>query len=126
MKSKFKRRTKLFSEKPQYKSIGYIRQSSNTKISISAQVEELKNAGCFAVLQEAVGRNRKENPQLKRADGLIYMLRYDSSSCRLFLFFINKENNKKVQYFEIRNDLGELLNSKQSLEQCYREFNLIK
>ena len=71
MKSKFNRSTKLFSEKPQYKSIGYIRQSSNTKISISAQVEELKNAGCFAVLQEAVGTNRKENPQLKRASEIL-------------------------------------------------------
>jgi len=64
-------------------------------------------------------------PQLARIDGPVYMLRYDSNSCRLFLFFNQKEKNKRVEYFELRNDKAKLLNSKQSLEQCYREFELI-
>ena len=66
------------------------------------------------------------NPQLKRTDGSVLMLRYDTDGCRLFLFFNEKIKNKKVEYFEIRNSFGELLNSKQSIEQCYREFKLIK
>ena len=65
------------------------------------------------------------NPQLKRTDGSVLMLRYDTDGCRLFLFFNEKIKNKKVEYFEIRNSFGELLNSKQSIEQCYREFKLI-
>ena len=65
-------------------------------------------------------------PNLSRSDGSVYVLRYDSSGCRLFLFFNNKIDNKRVEFFEIRNNLGELLSSKQSLEQCYREFKLIK
>jgi len=64
-------------------------------------------------------------PQLSRVDGLVYTLRYDSDNCRLFLFFNKSSTNKRVEYFELRNVKTDLLNSKQSLEQCYREFRLI-
>ena len=64
-------------------------------------------------------------PQLTRVDGSVYTLRYDSDSCRLFLFFNQEAENKRVEYFELRNSKAMLLNSKQSLEQCYREFNLM-
>tara|TARA_B100001175_G_C19139646_1_gene463023 strand:- start:105 stop:557 length:453 start_codon:yes stop_codon:yes gene_type:complete len=64
-------------------------------------------------------------PQLLRVDGSVYTLRYDSDSCRLFLFFNKSPTNKRVEYFELRDDRAGLLNSKQSLEQCYREFKLI-
>ena len=64
--------------------------------------------------------------QLTRLDGSIYTLRYDSNNCRLFLFFNEEIKNKRVEYFELRNTKAELLKSKQSLENCYREFKLIK
>ena len=64
-------------------------------------------------------------PQLSRIDGNTYTLRYDSDSCKLFLFFNTLSTVKRVEYFELRNVKTELLNSKQSLEQCYREFKLI-
>ena len=63
--------------------------------------------------------------QLSRVDGAVYTLRYDSKNCKLFLFFNLKEKNKRVEYFELRNTKAKLLNSKNSLEECYREFNLI-
>ena len=63
--------------------------------------------------------------QLARVDGSVYTLRYDSDNCRLFLFFNQEAENKRVEYFELRNSKAELLNSKQSLEQCYRELNLM-
>ena len=63
--------------------------------------------------------------ELDRSDGMVRTLRYDSMSCRLFLFFNLSENTKRVVYFEFRDILGELLNSKQSLEECYREYKLI-
>ena len=63
--------------------------------------------------------------QLSRIDGSVYTLRYDSKKCRLFLFFKQKANDKRVEYFELRNDKAELLNSKQALEGCYKEFNLL-
>ena len=64
-------------------------------------------------------------PQLSRVDGSVYTLRYDSDNCRLFLFFNKSPTNKRVEYFELRDSKTGLLNSKQSLEQCYREFKLI-
>jgi len=65
------------------------------------------------------------NPQLSRSDGSVQILRYDSISCRLFLFFNLNSNIKRVEHFEFRDYLGDLLNSKQSLETCYREYKLI-
>ena len=69
--------------------------------------------------------NKIGEPQLSRLDDPTSMLRYDTSNCRLFIFLSNQKNINRVEYFEIRNNLGELLNTKESLEKCYREFNLI-
>ena len=62
---------------------------------------------------------------LVRSDGSVYMLRYDSISCRLFLFFKLDANKKRVEYFEFRDSLGELINTKQSVESCYQDYKLI-
>ena len=62
--------------------------------------------------------------QLAREDGNIYMLRYDSEKCRLFIFF-NNNSKKSVKYFEIRNNLGDLISAKNSIQECYMEFKLI-
>ena len=64
-------------------------------------------------------------PEMTRFDGLVQTLRYDSKSCRLFLFFNLNSSIKRVEHFEFRDYLGELLNTKQSLESCYREYKLI-
>ena len=63
--------------------------------------------------------------KLAREDGNTYLFRYDSKSCRLFLFFNLQIINKKVEYFELRDPKGILLKSRQSIEECYREFKLI-
>jgi len=63
--------------------------------------------------------------ELSRIDGSVYTLRYDSDNCRLFLFFNQETSTKRVEYFELRNNKAELLNSKESLERCYKEFGLL-
>ena len=70
-------------------------------------------------------KSQMGEPKLLRSDGSVQTLRYDSSSCRLFLFFNLNSNIKRVEHFEFRDNLGELLNTKQSLETCYREYKLI-
>ena len=45
--------------------------------------------------------------QLSRIDGSVYTLRYDGDNCRLFLFFNQKTNIKRVEYFELRNKKAE-------------------
>ena len=70
-------------------------------------------------------RSQMGEPKLSRSDGTVQTLRYDSASCRLFLFFNLNADIKRVEHFEFRDYLGELLNTKQSLETCYREYKLI-
>ena len=70
-------------------------------------------------------KSQMGSPEMARSDGLVQTLRYDSKSCRLFLFFNLNSNTKRVEHFEFRDYLGELLNTKQSLESCYREYKLI-
>ncbi len=65
------------------------------------------------------------DPELSRIDGAVYTLRYDSDSCRLFLFFNQETKSKRVEYFELRNNKAEILSSKQALERCYREFDVL-
>ncbi len=65
--AKFQREKPLFRDRPEYKSIGYARQSTNKQISIGAQVEELKKAGCLVVFQETVSSANKERPQFEAA-----------------------------------------------------------
>ena len=65
--TKFQREKPLFRDRPQYKSIGYARQSTNKQISIGAQIEELKKAGCLIVFQETVSSANKERPQFEAA-----------------------------------------------------------
>ena len=62
-------------------------------------------------------------PNLVRSDGSVQMMRYNSRSCRLFIFFNLNSNIKRVEYFEFRDSLGELINTKQSIEECYKEYN---
>ena len=64
--------------------------------------------------------------QLARIDGSVFTLRYDSNKCRLFLFFNQELKNKRVEYFEFRNNKAEILNSKDALQECYKEFGLLK
>ena len=67
MKHKFSRQTPLFSKRPQYKSIGYARQSTNKPISIGIQIDELKKAGCVVIFQETVNSAKKHRPQFDKA-----------------------------------------------------------
>ena len=63
--------------------------------------------------------------ELTRSDGIVYTMRYDSKSCRLFLFFGLNSNSKRVEHFEFRDSFGDLLDTKKSLEVCYKEYSLV-
>ena len=63
--------------------------------------------------------------KLTRSDGIVYTMRYDSKSCRLFLFFGLNSNTKRVEHFEFRDSFGDLLDTKKSLEVCYKEYSLV-
>ena len=69
--TKFKREKPLFRGRYKYKCIGYARQSANNQISIGAQFEELKKAGCVVVFQETVSSADKSRPQFEAALGTL-------------------------------------------------------
>ena len=71
MKNKFHRQTPLFSDRPQYKSIGYARESTNQQIAITSQIEKLKHSGCIFVFHETVNFANKKRPQFEAALGTL-------------------------------------------------------
>ena len=99
--TKFQREKPLFRDKPEYKCIGYARQSTNKQISIGAQVEELKKAGCLVVFKETVSSAKKERPQLKAA---IEMLEEGDELC---LTKLDRGFRNKRQCLNILHDFQE-------------------
>ena len=114
----------IIDEKEIEKEIEIIEEKQKKEKNIVASQQKLAEINFIGKTEEII-LNLLGQPQLSRIDGSLYTLRYDSDNCRLFLFFNKSPTNKRVEYFELRDGKTGLLNSKQSLEQCYREFNLI-
>ena len=95
------------------------KEEEKTIIKEQQKISEINFMGKqLAEIKQKLGQ-----PNLARSDGSVHMMRYDSSSCRLFIFFNLNSNIKRVEYFEFRDSLGELINTKQSIEECYKEYN---
>ena len=65
------------------------------------------------------------DPQLIRLDGNTKTVRFDTNSCRLFLFFNSNDKDSKVKYFEIRDEKGVLINTRKKIQLCDSDFDLI-
>jgi len=93
---------------------------------ISSSILFTLNLNNKLIIKKIVNAEIKQKlgqPNLARSDGSVHMMRYDSSSCRLFIFFNINSNIKRVEYFEFRDSLGELINTKNSIEECYKEYD---
>ena len=64
------------------------------------------------------------NPSLLRNDGGTQMARFDTLGCRLFFFFNSNQNLPRVQHFEIRDTKGNLIDKKEHIQNCYKNFKL--
>ena len=60
-------------------------------------------------------------PDFIREDGNTKIVRFDGSSCSLFLYFDSLINKPRAEYFEIRNKFGELIERKEKIEKCFAE-----
>ena len=67
---------------------------------------------------------RLGDSDLFRLDGNTQTMRYDANSCRLFLFFNSTVPIPRVEYFEMRDQTGKLINDKISIQNCYKNFDL--
>ena len=61
---------------------------------------------------------------LLRLDGNTQTMRYDTNSCRLFLFFNSSISLPSVKHFEFRDTKGKLISSKAKIHECYVDFKL--
>ena len=61
---------------------------------------------------------------LLRLDGNTQTMRFDSRSCRLFLFFNSTIPIPRVEYFEMRDEKGNLIKEKMNIEKCYKNFDI--
>ena len=67
---------------------------------------------------------RLGDSDLFRLDGNTQTMRYDIDTCRLFLFFNSTIPIPRVDYFEMRNEKGNLIKEKANIENCYKKFDL--
>ena len=56
-----------------------------------------------------------------REDGNTKTVRFNTSSCRLFVYFNLEVEKPKAEYYEIRNTKGELINRKEKINKCFKE-----
>ena len=56
-----------------------------------------------------------------REDGNTKTVRFNTSSCRLFVYFNLKVDKPKAEYYEIRNTIGELIDKKEKINKCFKE-----
>ena len=67
---------------------------------------------------------RLGDPNLFRLDGNTQTMRFDSDTCRLFLFFNSTIPMPQVNYFEMRDEKGNLIKENVNIENCYKKFDL--
>lgn len=58
---------------------------------------------------------------LVRDDGNTKMARFNGIQCRFFIFFDNTLNYPKVEYFELRDQSGQLIKTKEKTQSCLKE-----
>ena len=56
-----------------------------------------------------------------REDGNTKTVRFNASSCRLFVYFNLDVGKSKAEYYEIRNTKGELIDKKEKINKCFKE-----
>ena len=64
-------------------------------------------------------------PDLTREDGNTKTVRFDTLSCRLFLYFNSTINLSRVEHYEIRDTKGNLMNRSKDLEKCFHEIQKV-
>ena len=60
-------------------------------------------------------------PDFIREDGNTKTVRFNASSCRLFVYFNLEVGKPKAAYYEIRNTKGELIDKKEKINKCFKE-----
>jgi len=70
-------------------------------------------------LTQLIGR-----PSLIREDRKTKTARFDSKNCRLFVFMDSTLNEPLVEYYELRNELGELIDHEKNIQLCFKKIKI--
>tara|TARA_B110000014_G_C19983159_1_gene509111 strand:+ start:28 stop:561 length:534 start_codon:yes stop_codon:yes gene_type:complete len=97
-------------------------EKKNQKKVVKKQKEIIKINFVGKTINEIYMRLGDSN--LFRLDGNTQTMRYDSDTCRLFLFFNSTIPIPRVDYFEMRDEKGNLIKEKTNIENCYKKFDL--
>tara|TARA_B100002003_G_C14039351_1_gene500879 strand:- start:496 stop:1056 length:561 start_codon:yes stop_codon:yes gene_type:complete len=65
------------------------------------------------------------DPKLLREDGKSATARYDTESCRIFIFFNTSIKKPRAEYYELRTTKGKLVERQKDIEKCFSEINLV-
>tara|TARA_Y100000590_G_scaffold448256_1_gene584646 strand:+ start:599 stop:1087 length:489 start_codon:yes stop_codon:yes gene_type:complete len=65
--------------------------------------------------------NKFGSPSLIREDGNTKTARFDTQSCRFFVYFNLADNKELVKYYEIRNMEGDIIDKDKKINNCYKE-----
>ncbi len=77
-----------------------------------------------------VGKTLKEitqnlgKPKLLREDGKTITARFDTKSCRVFVYFNRSIKKSRVEHYELRNAFGELIEKQTDIKKCFEEIKL--
>jgi Sec-independent protein translocase protein TatA len=64
-------------------------------------------------------------PMLLREDGKSKTVRYDTRSCRIFIFFNTSIKEPRAEYYELRTTKGKLVERQKDIEKCFSEIKLV-
>ena len=93
------------------------------KKKLEAVVKKQKEITTIKILNKTLDQLMQDfgKPSLIRQDANTKAVRFDTSSCRLFVYFNSMIKKSRVEYYEIRNEKGELLNQKEKINICIQE-----
>ncbi len=80
---------------------------------------------------DLMNKNLKElnlligQPRLIREYGNTITARFDSKNCRLFVFMNATLKTPRVEYYELRNIKGELIDRKNDIQLCFKEIKSV-
>ena len=98
------------------------KEKEEVKKLVSSQKKIIKVNFVGKTLNELKSKLGEES--LNRFDGNTQIVRFDISTCKLFLFFNPNLSVPRVEHYEIRNKLGNLETSKDKIQSCYRNYDL--
>ena len=90
---------------------------------VSNVVKKQKNISTINLFNKTINELNQQLgfPLLIREDGNTTTLRFDSKNCRLFVFMNSAIKTPRVEYYELRNSQGELIELQTDIELCFKE-----